>query len=59
MTMIDVTSLKNPCVGEDAVILGRQGANEISAEEIAGLCGTINYEICCGISKRVPRVYVN
>jgi alanine racemase len=41
--------------GEEAVLLGRQGDAEIRAEEIAERLGTINYEITCGISPRVPR----
>jgi len=58
MTIIDVTDLKNPRIGEDVTIIGKNGREQISAEEIAKLCGTINYEIVCGISGRVPRIYV-
>ncbi|MCD6413799.1 MAG: alanine racemase [Elusimicrobia bacterium] len=58
MIMVDVTGLEKPEIGEDAVLIGRQGNEEISVEEIASLCGTINYEITCGISSRVPRVFV-
>ena len=43
--------------GEPVVLLGRQGSEELSAEEWARLLGTINYEITCGISPRVPRAY--
>lgn len=41
--------------GEEAVLIGRQGGEEIRAEELAARLGTINYEITCGISTRVPR----
>jgi alanine racemase len=41
--------------GEEAVLIGSQGEEEIRAEELAGRLGTINYEITCGISARVPR----
>ncbi|MFH2084444.1 MAG: alanine racemase C-terminal domain-containing protein [Candidatus Omnitrophota bacterium] len=41
------------------MFMGGQGKEEISASQIADLAGTINYEICCGISSRVPRVYTN
>jgi len=58
MTMIDVTDLKNPRIGEDVTIIGKEGREKISVEEIAKLCGTINYEIVCGISSRVPRARV-
>jgi alanine racemase len=43
--------------GEPAVLLGTQGSEAVSAEELAERLGTINYEITCGISGRVPRVY--
>ena len=43
--------------GAPAVLLGAQGDDEITAEELAERLGTINYEITCGISPRVPRAY--
>ncbi|HEX3173235.1 MAG TPA: alanine racemase [Solirubrobacterales bacterium] len=42
--------------GAEAVLIGSQGAEEIRAEEVAARLGTINYEVTCGISARVPRV---
>lgn len=44
-------------VADEAVMIGRQGGNEITAHEIADLLGTIPYEVVCGISARVPRFY--
>jgi alanine racemase len=44
-------------VGERAVLIGLQGAQRITAEEIARRLGTINYEITCGLTRRVTRVY--
>jgi alanine racemase len=44
-----------PLRGADAVILGAQGGERILAEELARRIGTINYEVTCGISARVPR----
>lgn len=41
--------------GDEAVLIGSQGSEAILAEELAGRLGTINYEIACGISARVPR----
>jgi len=41
--------------GEEAVLIGRQGEEEILAEEVARRLGTINYEVTCAISPRVPR----
>jgi len=45
-------------VGDEAVLIGRQGGEEITAEEVAEKLGTINYEVVCMIGDRVPRVYV-
>ncbi len=58
MTMLDVTDIKNVIVGDEIVIIGSQGKEKISAENVAKRCNTINYEIVTSISKRVPRVYV-
>jgi alanine racemase len=41
--------------GDEAVLIGVQGEEEVRAEELAARLGTINYEITCGISARVPR----
>jgi alanine racemase len=43
--------------GDEVVMLGRQGAEEITAQEVAGVLGTIPYEVVCSIGARVPRVY--
>lgn len=51
---------QNECYPEDEIVLiGRQGDEEITADEIAGLLGTINYEIVCMVNRRVPRIYLN
>lgn len=41
--------------GDEAVLIGRQGEEEIRAEDLAARLGTINYEITCALSSRVPR----
>lgn len=43
--------------GDDVVLIGRQGREEITATDWADRLGTINYEVVCGIGPRVPRVY--
>jgi len=58
MVMADVTAVEDAAVGSEAVLLGRQGAQEITARELADLADTITYEIVTLISARVPRVYV-
>ncbi len=45
-------------VGDEVVLLGREGDAEITADEWADRLGTIAYEIVCGIGRRVPRTYV-
>lgn len=57
MTMIDVTDVPDAAVGDEVVLMGRQGEECISAEMLAGWIGTINYEVVCRVGKRVPRVY--
>ena len=57
MTMVDVTALPEVRAGDEAVLIGRQGDEEITADEVAELAGTISYEILCRIGPRVPRTY--
>jgi alanine racemase len=57
MSLIDVTPLRGRVrVGEEVVIIGRQGREEITADELAATLGTINYEVVTCISHRVPRL---
>ncbi|MDB4966588.1 MAG: alanine racemase [Myxococcales bacterium] len=58
MCMVDVTDVAEAKLGDEVVLLGAQGGERIDADELAGWAGTISWEIFCGISKRVPRVYV-
>ena len=44
--------------GDDVVLIGRQGTEEITAQEWADRLDTIAYEVVCGVGPRVPRVYV-
>jgi alanine racemase len=57
LTLVDVTAIKDVRVGDEVVLIGKQGLQEITAKEIAGLTRTIPYEVLCGISQRVPRFY--
>lgn len=56
--LVDVTDIEGVKLHDEAVCIGKQGRDEITVEEIAKLCGTINYEILCAISPRVPRLYI-
>jgi len=57
MCLVDVSGVPGVSVGDEAVLLGRQGDENVSAEELARLSGTISYEIYCAVGARVPRVY--
>ena len=56
--MCDVTGIPDAAIGDEVVLLGSQGAETISADEIAGWADTISYEILLSISDRVPRIYL-
>ncbi len=55
--MVDVTDIEG--VGRDSLVtlIGRDGDEEITVEEIAALAGTFNYEFVCNLNKRIPRNY--
>lgn len=57
LVTIDVTDIPDAAVGDEVVLLGAQGDHRITAEELASIIGTISYEVFCGVSARVPRVY--
>ena len=55
--MADITGI-NAKQWDEVVLMGKQGNEEITADEIANEIGTISYEVLCMVSKRVPRVYI-
>ena len=55
--MVEVTHIDDVEIGDEVVLIGKQGDAEFSATEMADIIGTINYEITCDITKRVPRIY--
>jgi alanine racemase len=56
--MVDITDIPEASLGDSVVLLGEQGEETISADELARLCGTISYEILTSISERVPRIFI-
>lgn len=58
-TMIDVGNINHPQAGDEVVLIGRQGKSWIKCEELAGLAGTIPYEILVNIPERLPRIYID
>jgi len=57
--MVDVTHVPRVSVGDEVILMGRQGKEQITPEEIAEKIDSISYEVLCSIGKRVPRVYKN
>ena len=57
-TMLDVTKIPGVQVGDVVTILGKDGYDQITATEMAEWLETISYEVICGISNRVPRIYL-
>ncbi|HST10998.1 MAG TPA: alanine racemase [Terriglobales bacterium] len=58
LTLVDITQIAGVEEGDDVILIGSSGALTVDAAEVAGICGTVPYEILCGISKRVPRVHL-
>ncbi len=58
LTMIDVTDIPEAAIGDEVLLIGRSDHCTIGADDQARLANTIVYEILCGLSPRVPRVYV-
>jgi len=56
-TVVDVTDIPNVTMGDEVVLMGSQGKEQITAEEIAEKVNSISYEVLCLIGKRVPRIY--
>jgi alanine racemase len=59
LTLVDVTEIPQPSVGEEVILIGRKGDCSLTALDLADMAGTIPYEILCGISKRVLRRYLS
>jgi len=56
--MVDVTDIPNADFETEVVLIGKSGEESITADDLAHQIGTIGYEIVCGISKRVERIYI-
>ncbi len=55
--MVDVTDIPDVTVEDEAVILGKSGDAQISAEDLGALCHSFNYEVVCNFMPRVTRIY--
>jgi alanine racemase len=56
-TLVDVSTVPGVAAGDEAVLIGRQGREEITATELARACGTVPWEVLTNITYRVPRIY--
>jgi alanine racemase len=59
LTLVDVTDVQGVRLNDQVILIGRDGDLSITAEEIGEIIGSISYEVTCGISHRVPRLYVD
>jgi len=57
MCTLDISGLEDCAVGDEVVLMGRQGSETITVEEIAAKSHSISYEILCAVGKRAPRVF--
>jgi alanine racemase len=57
--MVDVTDIPGVVPGDRVVLVGENDGAKITMEEIAAAADSFNYEFVCGISRRVPRIYVS
>jgi alanine racemase len=59
LTIVDVSHIRGVAVGDEVILIGRDNGNgkNVDAVELARLCESVPYEILCGLSQRVPRVY--
>ena len=55
--MVDVTEIPDVNLDDKVILIGASGQEKITAEDMAAATGTINYEIVCGLSRRIPRAY--
>jgi len=55
--MVDATDIPRVSVGDEVILMGKQGKEQITAEEIAEKINSVSYEVLCAIGKRVPRIY--
>jgi alanine racemase len=58
LTIVDVSHIRSVAVGDEVVLIGGAGGKSVDAVELARLCESVPYEILCGLSQRVPRVYI-
>jgi len=56
-SMLQLDSVPEAQIGDEVVLIGRQGDQSITADQLAADWGTINYEVLCGLADRIPRIF--
>ena len=56
-SMLQLDNVPEAKIGDEIVLIGEQGSERISVDEVAKRWGTINYEVVCGLADRLPRIY--
>ena len=56
--MVDVNNIPEAAEGDEVTLIGRDGDKQLTMEELGDISGRFNYELACGLSKRIPRVYI-
>ena len=56
--MVDVSAIPGVTEGDEVTLIGADGREEITMEELGALSGRFNYELACDLGKRIPRVYL-
>ncbi|HEU0302740.1 MAG TPA: alanine racemase, partial [Longimicrobium sp.] len=59
MTVVDLTEVPQAAAGDAATLIGRDGGEEITVDEVAARAGTISYEVLTGLAPRLPRLYLD
>ena len=57
--MVDVTHIPETRLEDTVILIGKSGDAQITVEQLAAAADSFNYELVCGISRRVPRIYVS
>jgi alanine racemase len=59
MTVVNISEIQGVEAGDVATLIGASGEERITVDEVAGLAGTISYEVLTGFTPRLPRIWVD
>ena len=55
--MVDVSGIDDVKMGDEVILIGKKGTEQITMEELGEVSGRFNYELACCLTQRVPRIY--